>query len=1324
MIEKYTGILVVMDKTNILPVIPRKEINDDNNDNNYRSQKEINNTTNAKEEEEEEEPEEQQEVVWTDKELKVLNGACSRINRDFNWSHVAALVGTKTADQCQNKYTSRFETPVKKRKKEEEKDISLSPFSMERSKMRTLKTMKKLRVFTEKTSSTSTGQKMPLYYEDAMPMYSLTGVCVTSFYVALNGSGWTFKGVEVPMTVVPYTATNGRLIWGDQDVYRIKFNFTSTTKSLSVVITPPPEATSDPYVQTLTNLDCQAEYPPYEIYGITALEEAFNSIYFTFKTNSTSPNQLFKVKALSDCYYTAVLTSVIQHKHILHRVRLTISTAQCDMTQPTTLTIWRSGELLSAGKNMTLYPLFNAASKAIIHPTVTFPEANTITNVSELERVALMNTLTRIDNSVNTIVCAQKSYSIPVLCSSLLTPVSGNRSTGLFWFGEVFTKNEPSSPAILAAVYQIGLSNSLANKFQFQYINTPGASRTNNPPSTVVHGLFNFTEHILLPLDNHPRIVQVPRLEASTNTANYPFGFTSGTFKIITIKTTLLIPNTQSLTTEFIPVLSKREIKPFGGFNFIYTLEFTATELGLSELKLDSGAVIGDESIIKYNRSNPSRPVITYQFEAPMTSSLDVTHFKSINILRIPFLDFHTDFVNKISPFDSFNYATLDDFTFFSFAMNTLNVTDKPASNVLYFNITNADRSIRPKLYLPQTFNGFDPTSAVEVSASSDMFQGRWSDSLQLFVIEFTVKKNLFEGPLQYILMAPIFTNCAEFISVFGNPARLNLISQYADLLPPLLVEVTAFPGTSVQRDEIELIGWDVTVEDLRNGLDYGYIEVMSDYDPEPTRVYLDDSTRISGDIYTGTYSVRFTPPSTSQTQSYSMYAYLKDTAGHYSQREEKRSMDPLFKLSPDQIEQTTIIVNYPDTNDVTAPVLTFFNVSAKEIDVGADPHLRTVTFTYGVEDDQVGVFDKNLPYVYIYGFRSYSGCKSTIVSCTASQYLDFAINTSCTYQCTIEIAYGFGHLDTLAIAIHGIYDNNLNTIGYTASDLEKAGFQATITRSFTINIGNIIHVKGVDLAYFTSVAVVLNIPAKLKEFNGFQVKFKVGDKESTSILKVEYTIDIEVDVCPGSPLNICNSKGTCFEGVCSCFEGFLAPDWTTQINCTLQEYSTMTNVPFAGVDLFMTPQSVKYTISMSPYIFQAPTNTLELIIKVRVDGNTSMVTCKSNDMGESDNLFWIRFQLGNSSLYGRFLSRAICDSRHISITNKLVETSNAKETLLSISIPRYMEKMTIDPDLTTHAYIETYVTPGCSSEIFFRPFGDLPQMSRDHSFRSDFALL
>ncbi|KYQ92791.1 hypothetical protein DLAC_05373 [Tieghemostelium lacteum] len=170
----------------------------------------------------------------------------------------------------------------------------------------------------------------------------------------------------------------------------------------------------------------------------------------------------------------------------------------------------------------------------------------------------------------------------------------------------------------------------------------------------------------------------------------------------------------------------------------------------------------------------------------------------------------------------------------------------------------------------------------------------------------------------------------------------------------------------------------------------------------------------------------------------------------------------------------------------------------------------------------------------------------------------------------------------------------------------------------------------------------------------------------------------------------------------------------TTKVNSTIQEYqyetsinyrNTVTKVKvlvqyftnrdsvfFAGEYLEMLPSTLKYKISFSPYAFESDLNSLRLVMSASLQTSQTENICSNQEFNQQDgggisSSDYIKLQINQNSLYGRFVKRAVIDNRIQQVRNILVQmnqsTSSLSKEYIGILIPHFMANAIIDPDFS-----------------------------------------
>jgi len=147
-----------------------------------------------------------------------------------------------------------------------------------------------------------------------------------------------------------------------------------------------------------------------------------------------------------------------------------------------------------------------------------------------------------------------------------------------------------------------------------------------------------------------------------------------------------------------------------------------------------------------------------------------------------------------------------------------------------------------------------------------------------------------------------------------------------------------------------------------------------------------------------------------------------------------------------------------------------------------------------------------------------------------------------------------------------------------------------------------------------------------------------------------------------------------------------------TNITSTVQIYSQSYNVTFGNQIIHMQPSTIKFTFSLSTYPFSASTNYLQLVIMASFKSQDSLSSsCSLTDyISDSSTSEYLKIQIEDRSLYGRFIKYGIIDGRETSVTNTLlkdykntISKSDQSQLYIGLNIPQYKSTVQLDPDFS-----------------------------------------
>ncbi|EFA82002.1 hypothetical protein PPL_05237 [Heterostelium album PN500] len=144
-----------------------------------------------------------------------------------------------------------------------------------------------------------------------------------------------------------------------------------------------------------------------------------------------------------------------------------------------------------------------------------------------------------------------------------------------------------------------------------------------------------------------------------------------------------------------------------------------------------------------------------------------------------------------------------------------------------------------------------------------------------------------------------------------------------------------------------------------------------------------------------------------------------------------------------------------------------------------------------------------------------------------------------------------------------------------------------------------------------------------------------------------------------------------------------------TNVSVNIEYFTKETEITFANKELIMLPSTIKYTINLSTFNFTSKLNTLQLVMSATIGTSSSSCSLKSFN-NDTKNIQWIKLNIDQQSLYGKFLDVAEIDGFTTVISNTLLDsefetkdTSSQLQTYIGINIPNYEYTTIIDPDFS-----------------------------------------
>ncbi|EFA85136.1 hypothetical protein PPL_02135 [Heterostelium album PN500] len=147
----------------------------------------------------------------------------------------------------------------------------------------------------------------------------------------------------------------------------------------------------------------------------------------------------------------------------------------------------------------------------------------------------------------------------------------------------------------------------------------------------------------------------------------------------------------------------------------------------------------------------------------------------------------------------------------------------------------------------------------------------------------------------------------------------------------------------------------------------------------------------------------------------------------------------------------------------------------------------------------------------------------------------------------------------------------------------------------------------------------------------------------------------------------------------------------TTFLNVSIEYFKQSTNITFANHNLYIPQSTIKFTMNLNSYKFDSPLNFLQILMKSSIETDSSD-SCSSSGVGVSGgSVEWIKLNIDNQSLYGRFLSDAVIDYTVTPIRNVIIDqddtkssnTNQIRSAIVGITIPNYLFSVDLDPDFS-----------------------------------------
>ncbi|KAF2069749.1 hypothetical protein CYY_008933 [Polysphondylium violaceum] len=149
---------------------------------------------------------------------------------------------------------------------------------------------------------------------------------------------------------------------------------------------------------------------------------------------------------------------------------------------------------------------------------------------------------------------------------------------------------------------------------------------------------------------------------------------------------------------------------------------------------------------------------------------------------------------------------------------------------------------------------------------------------------------------------------------------------------------------------------------------------------------------------------------------------------------------------------------------------------------------------------------------------------------------------------------------------------------------------------------------------------------------------------------------------------------------------------YNTTIVSTVQVFAQEAKITFGNQQLYMNPSTIKFTFNITSYPFSKSTNRLELVMLASLQ-STEQVGCSYKEfVDDQSNSQYLKIQIEDRSLFGRFIKFGMIDGREQVVTNtqldnfyggKELSTSTSDQSYIGVVIPYYTKYALLDPDFS-----------------------------------------
>ncbi|EGG13389.1 hypothetical protein DFA_11150 [Cavenderia fasciculata] len=642
------------------------------------------------------------------------------------------------------------------------------------------------------------------------------------------------------------------------------------------------------------------------------------------------------------------------------------------------------------------------------------------------------------------------------------------------------------------------------------------------------------------------------------------------------------------------PIITNVEYFPFTGYSCLVKIDYqTSVYTGMRSVSIYGGTtVIGPSSIISGTAIGGS---VMTEFKLnptqlqPVVSTIILTDSAGVSVLVMPGQFLSADnFVPFELPIPQL-YLRPANITSVKFIPNDIDTSFGPTTVTMLFTVSDA--------MITSSLASFNVTILLTKLNADGQFGSRSISSLAYvdpkfnsYRIDFILPQNLGNDTIEYFFNK--YTHSTTLISKLGPSSQLRVKSNNLDKFPPMITNIKPIFSTS-------RIQFNLSIVDRVNGLDYGLVNITSDMDPLPRTFVLGASTLVNGSMYEGDHSIGFDfDASTCITQTFKITGlYLVDRSGwssfypvrtkpYPSQYNFETLVDPFLQLDSDPEPLVRVVAPCPARTQYGAPVLNELIADPRRIDVGTNDRNISFVATFKTPGGTTPISPRHQPNIYLLDDVG----NYFIISPVASEIGPTGLLAKYTYLATLP--YGFGAVSNLSVSVYGTFDTNMNTQGFSASEIMgqnssnpyfiNTTYSLTLSNSLVLKYaqsdipraGGVVVLVGGGMNQFyttqsTTVVAVIDEPGFSKSYPvsftspisctftiptiipASLASIRITLKSSAlSLLSLPFAVSVKDYVAPYTPPAIvpCPSgcggsdHGTCGDNGCACINGWYGP--------------------------------------------------------------------------------------------------------------------------------------------------------------------------------------